>query len=206
SSHPRLPKGEIIKKLRLNTENKCLTHILNEPIKKTDTVYGQEVTSEIDTLKNGDILLLENVRFEPGEEKNEPYLIDALAAMADVYVNDAFGTAHRAHASTAGVASKLPAVAGFLMEKEIKVLGRALEHPERPFTAIIGGSKVKDKINVIDNLLEKVDNILIGGGLAYTFLKASGYEIGNSLVEEDKIELAKGFIEKAKEKNVNFIL
>ncbi len=205
-SHLGRPKGEVVEELRLTPVAKRLSHILNEPIKKTDTVYGQEVTSEIDTLKNGDILLLENVRFEPGEEKNEPYLIDALAAMADVYVNDAFGTAHRAHASTAGVASKLPAVAGFLMEKEIRVLGRALEHPERPFTAIIGGSKVKDKINVIDNLLEKVDNILIGGGLAYTFLKASGYEIGNSLVEEDKIELAKGFIEKAKEKNVNFIL
>src|SRR5699024_2470894 len=173
---------------------------------KTDTVYGQEVTSEIDTLKNGDILLLENVRFEPGEEKNEPYLIDALAAMADVYVNDAFGTAHRAHASTAGVASKLPAVAGFLMEKEIKVLGRALEHPERPFTAIIGGSKVKDKINVIENLLERVDNILIGGGLATTFLKALGYEIGNSLLEEDKIDLAKDFIDRAKEKDVNFYI
>ncbi len=205
-SHLGRPKGEVVEELRLTPVAERLSNILNEPIKKTDKVYGQEVTAEIEKLKNGDILLLENVRFEVGEEKNQSYLIDALAAMADVYVNDAFGTAHRAHASTAGVASKLPAVAGFLMEKEIKVLGQALDHPERPFTAIIGGSKVKDKINVIDNLLEKVDNILIGGGLAYTFLKASGYEIGNSLVEEDKIELAKGFIEKAKEKNVNFIL
>ncbi len=165
-----------------------------------------DVTEEIAKLENGGILLLENVRFEAGEEKNDSKLIEELAQLADVYVNDAFGTAHRAHASTAGVASKLPAVAGFLMEKEIRVLGQALDHPERPFTAIIGGSKVKDKINVIDNLLDKVDNILIGGGLAYTFLKAEGYEIGNSLVEEDKLDLAKSFIAKAKEKNVNFIL
>src|SRR5699024_7557300 len=130
-------------------------------------------------LKDGGLLLLENVRFEAGEEKNDPELVEQLANLSDIYVNDAFGTAHRAHASTAGVASKLPPLAGFLMEKEIKVLGQALDQPERPFAAIIGGSKVKDKINVINNLIEKVDNILIGGGLAYTFLKAEGYEIGN---------------------------
>src|SRR5699024_7021622 len=129
-------------------------------------------------------------RFEPGEEKNDPELVRAFADMADVFVNDAFGTTHRAHASTTGIADKLPAIAGFLMEKEINVLGKALENPERPFTAIIGGAKVKDKINVIDNLLDKVDNLIIGGGLAYTFIKAQGHEIGKSLLEEDKIDLA----------------
>lgn len=205
-THLGRPKGEVVKELSLTPVAKRLSNILGEKVKKTDSVYGPEVTDEIAKLENGDLLLLENVRFEAGEEKNDPALIEKLAEMADVYVNDAFGTAHRAHASTAGVASKLPAVAGFLMEKEIKILGQALDHPERPFTAIIGGSKVKDKINVIDNLLDKVDNILIGGGLAYTFLKAQGYEIGNSLVEEDKLDLAKGFIEKAKKKNVEFIL
>src|SRR5690625_3093353 len=130
----------------------------------------------------------------------------AFADMADLYVNDAFGAAHRAHASTTGVAEKLPAAAGFLLEKEIEVLGKALENPERPFTAIIGGAKVKDKIDVIDNLLDKVDNLIIGGGLAYTFIKAQGYEIGNSLLEEDKIDLAKEFMKKAEDKGVNFML
>lgn len=205
-THLGRPKGEVVEELRLTPVAERLSNILNETVKKTNTVYGPDVTEEIANLENGGLLLLENVRFEAGEEKNDPELIEELAKLADIYVNDAFGTAHRAHASTAGVASKLPAVAGFLMEKEIKVLGQALDHPERPFTAIIGGSKVKDKIGVIDNLLEKVDNILIGGGLAYTFLKAEGYEIGNSLVEEDKLDLAKSFIEKAKEKNVNFVL
>ena len=132
-------------------------------------------------LNEGDVLLLENVRFYPGEEKNDPELAKAFAALADVYVNDAFGAAHRAHASTEGIAHHLPAVAGFLMEKELEVLGKALSNPERPFTAIIGGAKVKDKIGVIDNLLDKVDNLIIGGGLAYTFVKALGHEIGKSL-------------------------
>ena len=133
-------------------------------------------------------------------------LAKAFAELADIYVNDAFGAAHRAHASTEGIAHYLPAVSGFLMEKELDVLGKALSNPERPFTAIIGGAKVKDKIGVIENLLDKVDNLIIGGGLAYTFIKAQGYEIGNSLLEEDKIELAKSFIEKAKEKGVNFYM
>src|SRR5699024_8686830 len=151
-------------------------------------------------------VLIENVRCEPGEEKNDPELVKAFADMADLYVNDAFGTAHRAHASTTGVAEKLPAAAGFLMEKEIDVLGRALENPDRPFTAIIGGAKVKDKINVIDHLLDKVDNLIIGGGLAYTFVNAQGYEIGNSLLEEDKIDLAKEFMQKAQNKGVHFVM
>ena len=157
-------------------------------------------------LADGDILLLENVRFYPGEEKNDPELAKAFAELADIYVNDAFGAAHRAHASTEGIAHYLPAVSGFLMQKELDVLGKALSNPERPFTAIIGGAKVKDKIDVIENLLEKVDNLIIGGGLAYTFIKAQGYEIGNSLLEEDKIELAKSFIARAKTKGVKLYM
>src|SRR5690625_5201135 len=157
-------------------------------------------------MSEGDLLLIENVRFEAGETKNDPKLAQEFADLADLYVNDAFGAAHRAHASTTGVATKLPAAAGFLMEKEIDVLGKALENPERPFTAIIGGAKVRDKINVIENLLDKVDHLIIGGGLAYTFLKAQGYEIGKSLLEEDKLDLARGFIESAKEKGVHFVL
>lgn len=205
-SHLGRPKGEVVEALRLTPVARRLSQCLNTDILKADTVYGPEVDEKIAQLEEGDVLLLENVRFEAKEEENAPELIDAFAEMADVYVNDAFGTAHRAHASTAGVAEKLPAVAGFLIEKEIEVLGKALESPKRPFTAIIGGSKVKDKINVINELLEKVDHLIIGGGLAYTFLKAKGYEIGDSLVEEDKLDLALEFIEKAKEKNVNLML
>ena len=157
-------------------------------------------------MNNGDIVLLENVRFHAGEEKNDAELAKQFAALADCIVNDAFGAAHRAHASTAGIAEHLPAVSGLLLEKELDVLGKALSTPERPFTAIIGGAKVKDKIGVIDHLLDKVDNLIIGGGLSYTFSKAQGYEIGKSLLEEDKIELAKSFIQKAKDKGVNLYL
>src|SRR5699024_3847493 len=145
-------KGEVVEELRLTPVAKRLSEILNQQVNKTNTVYGPEVTKEVEKLKEGELLLLENVRFEASEAKNDPALVEHLANFADIYVNDAFGTAHRAHASTAGVASKLPALPGFLMEKEIKVLGQALDQPERPFTAIIGGSKVKDKINVINNL------------------------------------------------------
>lgn len=152
------------------------------------------------------MLLIENVRFHPGEEKNDAELAKAFADMADLFVNDAFGAAHRAHASTAGVAEHIPAVAGFLMEKEINVLGKALSNPERPFTAIVGGAKVKDKIGVIDNLIDKVDNLIIGGGLAYTFVKALGHEIGKSLLEEDKMDLAREYMKKAEEKGVNFYM
>jgi phosphoglycerate kinase len=155
-------------------------------------------------MSEGDVLLLENVRFYAGEEKNDPALAKEFAALADLYVNDAFGAAHRAHASTAGIAEYIPAVSGFLMEKEIEVLGKALSNPDRPFTAIIGGAKVRDKIGVISNLLDKVDNLIVGGGLAYTFIKAQGHEIGKSLLEEDKIDLAKEFMETAKQKGVNF--
>jgi phosphoglycerate kinase len=206
ASHLGRPKGNIVEELRLDPVAKRLSDLLQKEVVKTDTVYGSEVNEALSGLRNGDILLLENVRFESGEEKNDPELVQAFADMADIYVNDAFGTAHRAHASTAGVAEKLPAAAGFLMEKEIDVLGKALKNPERPFTAIIGGAKVKDKIDVIDNLLDKVDYLIAGGGLAYTFLKAKGYEIGDSLLEEDKIELAKKFMEKAEKKGVQFVL
>src|SRR5690625_381539 len=206
ASHLGRPKGKVVEELRLDPVAKRLSDLSGKEILKTDSVYGDEVDKAISTMKPGDILLLENVRFEPGEEKNDPALSQAFADMADIYVNDAFGAAHRAHASTAGVAEKLPAAAGFLMEKEIEVLGKALENPERPFTAIIGGAKVRDKINVINHLLDKVDNLIIGGGLAYTFIKAQGHEIGKSLLEEDKIDLAKEFMKKAEDKGVNFML
>jgi phosphoglycerate kinase len=206
ASHLGRPKGQAVEELRLTPVAKRLSELLGKDVKKTDEAYGDTVKSEIDSMNEGDVLLLENVRFYPGEEKNDPELAKAFAELADVYVNDAFGAAHRAHASTEGIAKYIPAVSGFLMEKELEVLGKALSNPERPFTAIIGGAKVKDKIGVIDNLLEKVDNLIIGGGLAYTFVKAQGHEIGKSLLEEDKIELAKSFMEKAKAKGVNFYM
>lgn len=206
ASHLGRPKGEVVEELRLDPVAKQLSNLLQQEVLKTDQVYGDEVDKAISQLENGDVLLIENVRFEAGEEQNDEKLAQAFASMADVFVNDAFGAAHRAHASTAGVAHLLPAAAGYLIEKEIDVLGKALENPDRPFTAIIGGAKVKDKINVIDHLLDKVDNLLIGGGLAFTFVKALGHDIGNSLLEEDKIELAKEFIEKAKEKGVQFLI
>ncbi|WP_210365303.1 phosphoglycerate kinase [Bacillus sp. REN3] len=206
ASHLGRPKGQVVEEMRLTSVAKRLSELLGKDVKKTDEAYGESVTSEISSMNDGDILLLENVRFYPGEEKNDPELAKAFANLADLYVNDAFGAAHRAHASTEGIAKHLPAVSGFLMEKELDVLGKALSNPERPFTAIIGGAKVKDKIGVIENLLEKVDNLIIGGGLAYTFVKAQGHEIGKSLLEEDKIELAKSFMEKAKQKGVQFLM
>lgn len=206
ASHLGRPKGEVKEDLRLDPVAECLSDLIDKDVVKTDSVYGKEVHEAISQISDGDILLIENVRFEAGEEKNDQDLAEAFAEMADLYVNDAFGAAHRAHASTTGVAEKLPAAAGFLMEKEIAVLGKALENPERPFTAIIGGAKVKDKINVIDHLLDKVDNLIIGGGLAYTFIKAQGHEIGKSLLEEDKIDLAKEFMQKAEDKGVNLVL
>jgi len=206
ASHLGRPKGSVVEELRLTPVAKRLSELLGKEVKKADEAYGDSVKAMVDTLSEGDVLLLENVRFYPGEEKNDSELAKAFAELADVYVNDAFGAAHRAHASTEGIAHHLPAVSGLLMEKELDVLGKALSNPERPFTAIIGGAKVKDKIGVIENLLEKVDNLIIGGGLAYTFVKAQGHEVGKSLLEEDKIELAKSFMEKAKEKGVNFYM
>ncbi|WP_347548838.1 phosphoglycerate kinase [Pseudalkalibacillus hwajinpoensis] len=206
ASHLGRPKGEAVDELRLDPVADRLSNLIGKTVTKTDAVYGEEVDRAIADLQDGELLLIENVRFEAGEEKNDEELAKKFAAMADLYVNDAFGAAHRAHASTEGIAHHIPAVAGFLMEKELEVLGNALSDPSRPFTAIIGGAKVKDKIGVIDHLLDKVDNLIIGGGLAYTFLKALGHEVGLSLLEEDKIDLAKSFMDKAKEKGVNFYM
>ncbi len=206
ASHLGRPKGQAVDELRLDPVAERLANLLGRSVFKADEVIGKEVEEKADELKEGDILLLENVRFHPGEEKNDPELARAFSGLADLYVNDAFGAAHRAHASTAGIAEYLPAVAGFLMKKELDTLGQALEDPERPFTAIIGGAKVKDKIGVIDNLLDKVDNLLIGGGLSYTFLKAKGLEIGKSLLEEEKLDQAQAFMKKAEEQGVNLVL
>jgi len=206
ASHLGRPKGRVVEDLRLAPVAKRLAELLEKTVDYVKETVGEEAQRRVSALNEGDVLLLENVRFEPGEEKNDPELARAFANLADLYVNDAFGAAHRAHASTAGIAEHLPAVAGFLMQKELETLGRALEAPERPFTAIIGGAKVRDKIGVIENLLEKVDNLLIGGGLSYTFVKAQGYEIGKSLLEEDKLDLARSFMEKAKAKGVRLLL
>lgn len=202
ASHLGRPKGEVNEDMRLTAVGKHLAELIGQPVNKLDESIGEEVEKTIADMNDGDIVLLENVRFHSGEEKNDEELSQSFAKLADLYVNDAFGAAHRAHASTEGIAKHIPAVSGLLMEKELDVLGKALSDPERPFTAIIGGAKVKDKIGVIENLLDKVDHLIIGGGLSYTFTKAQGHSIGKSLVEEDKIDLAKGFIEKAKEKGV----
>jgi phosphoglycerate kinase len=206
ASHLGRPKGQVVEEFRLTPVAKRLSELLSKDVKKVDQVIGGEVTQAVEQLKDGEILLLENVRFEAGEEKNDPALAKSFADLADVFVNDAFGAAHRAHASTAGIASYIPAVAGLLLKKELEVLGKAIGEPERPFTAIIGGAKVKDKIEVIQNLLQKVDNLLIGGGLAFTFVKAQGYEIGTSLLEEDKLDLAKSLIQQAEDKGVKLYL
>lgn len=206
ASHLGRPKGQVNEDMRLTPAAERLSELLGKPVAKADEAVGEAVKAQIAKMNDGDVLLLENVRFYAGEEKNDPELAKQFAELADLYVNDAFGAAHRAHASTEGIAHHLPAVSGLLMEKELDVLGKALSNPERPFTAIIGGAKVKDKIDVIENLLKLADNIIIGGGLAYTFLKAQGYEIGKSLVDNEKLDLALGFINTAKEKGVNFLL
>ncbi|NGZ77156.1 phosphoglycerate kinase [Saccharibacillus alkalitolerans] len=206
ASHLGRPKGEVVDSMRLTPAAERLSELLGKPVAKADESIGDAVKAKIAELKDGDVLVLENVRFHKGEEKNDPELAKEFASLADLFVNDAFGAAHRAHASTEGIAHHLPAVSGLLMEKELDVLGKALSNPERPFTAIVGGSKVKDKIDVIDNLLNIADNVLIGGGLAYTFFKAQGYEIGQSLLDESKFDVALGFIEKAKKLGKNFML
>jgi phosphoglycerate kinase len=202
ASHLGRPKGEVNEEMRLTAVGERLAQLLNKKVTKLDESIGEAVESTVAKMEDGDIVLLENVRFHKGEEKNDEQLAKSFANLADIYVNDAFGAAHRAHASTEGIAKHIPAVSGVLMEKELDVLGKALSNPDRPFTAIIGGAKVKDKIGVIENLLDKVDHLIIGGGLSYTFTKAQGHDIGKSLLEEDKIELAQSFIEKAKEKGV----
>lgn len=206
ASHLGRPKGRVVEEMRLTPVAQRLAEYLGKPVAKVDEAVGTEVEERVNQMQDGDVLLLENVRFHPGEEKNDPKLARAFASLADLYVNDAFGAAHRAHASTAGIAEYLPAVCGFLMQKELDTLGQALLNPQRPFTAIIGGAKVKDKIGVIENLLDKVDNLIIGGGLAYTFVHAQGYGIGKSLFEPDKEEMAKKFIKEAEEKGVRLYL
>ncbi|AXP00957.1 phosphoglycerate kinase [Bacillus anthracis] len=206
ASHLGRPKGQAVEELRLTPVAARLGELLGKDVKKADEAFGPVAQEMVAAMNEGDVLVLENVRFYAGEEKNDAELAKEFAALADIFVNDAFGAAHRAHASTAGIADYLPAVSGLLMEKELEVLGKALSNPERPFTAIIGGAKVKDKIGVIRHLLDKVDNLIIGGGLAYTFVKALGHEIGLSLCEDDKIELAKEFMQLAKEKGVNFYM
>ncbi len=203
-THLGRPKG-VTESLRLDPVAFRLRE-LGVPVKKLNDCIGDEVKKAVSEMKEGDVILLENVRFYPEEEKNDPKFAQELASLADIYVNDAFGTAHRAHATTEGVARLLPAVAGFLMEKEIKFFSKVLESPERPFVAVLGGAKVSDKIGVIRNLLEKVDIILIGGGMAYTFLKSLGYEVGKSICEVDKISLAKELLDLAKEKKVELVL
>ncbi|WP_046174349.1 phosphoglycerate kinase [Domibacillus indicus] len=206
ASHLGRPKGEVNEDMRLTEAGRRLAELTGKQIAKVDEAYGDSVKEAISGMKEGDILLLENVRFYPGEEKNDQELAKEFASLADIYVNDAFGAAHRAHASTEGIAHLLPSASGFLMQKELDVLGKALSEPDRPFTAIVGGAKVRDKIGVIDHLLDKVDNLIIGGGLAYTFVKALGHEIGKSLLEEDKMDLAKEFMKKAEEKGVKFLM
>jgi phosphoglycerate kinase len=206
ASHLGRPKGAVVEDLRLTPAVNRLSELLGKPVAKADEAIGDSVKAKVAALNNGDVLVLENVRFYPGEEKNDPELAQAFAELADLYVNDAFGAAHRAHASTEGIAHYLPAVSGLLMEKELDVLGKALNNPERPFTAIVGGSKVKDKIDVINKMIEIADNIVIGGGLSYTFFKAQGYEIGQSLCDDSKLDLALEFLEKAKKLGKNFYL
>ena len=205
-SHLGRPKGQVKKEFSLTPVAKELSRLLGKEVKLADDIIGESAKTLTANMKNGDIVLLENVRFDAREEANDPEFAKELASLAEVYVNDAFGTAHRAHSSTAGVAAYLPAVAGFLMEKEINFLGTALENPERPFVAILGGKKVSDKIGVIDSLLEKVDTLMIGGGMAYTFFKSMGYNVGDSICELDKLDLAKELMEKAKAKGVKLML
>ncbi len=206
SSHLGRPKGEFKSEFSLAPVATELSKLLGKEVKLAKDVIGESAKELTSNMQNGDVVLLENVRFDGREEKNDPELSKEFASMAEVFVNDAFGTAHRAHSSTAGIADYLPAVSGFLIEKELKFLGSSLENPERPFVAILGGSKVSDKIAVIDNLMEKVDSLIIGGAMANTFVKAMGYNVGNSLCEDDKIDLANSLIKKANEKGVKLIL
>ena len=205
-SHMGRPKGEFNMKYSLAPVAKRLSEHLGKDVVMAEDVIGDSAKAAVAAMKDGDVVLLENVRFHAEEEKNDPAFAKALADFAEIFVNDAFGTAHRAHASTAGVADYLPAVSGYLIQKEIKFLGSAVANPERPFLAILGGAKVKDKIGVINSLLDKVDSLIIGGGMAYTFTKAKGGSIGNSLCDEERLGYCLEIIEKAKEKGVKLLL
>ena len=205
-SHLGRPDGQAVDKLRMAPVAARLSEQLGQPVETATDSIGPEVEAKAKALKPGQVLLLENLRFHKEEEKNNPDFAKQLASLGDLYVNDAFGTAHRAHASTEGVTHYMPGVSGFLMEKEINFLGSALENPQRPFAAIIGGAKVSDKIKVLERLIGMVDVMLIGGGMANTFLKAEGYEIGDSLFEEGKVDVARDLIKKAKQRDLQFVL
>ena len=205
-SHMGKPKGEWKPELSLKIVADRLSELLGKPVKMAKDVIGEDAKSLAANLQPGEIMLLENLRYHNEETKNDPAFAKELASMADIYVSDAFGTVHRAHASTAGVAAYLPAVCGFLIEKELSVMGKALADPDRPFVAILGGAKVSDKLNVINNLLEKVDTLIIGGGMAYTFLAAKGYCVGTSLLDSEKIDYCKDMMAKAEEKGVKLLL
>ncbi len=206
ASHLGRPKGEVKPEFSLAPVAKELSNLLGKEVKLAKDIIGESAKELTSNMQNGDVVLLENVRFDSREEKNDPEFSKELASMAEIFVNDAFGTAHRAHSSTAGIAEYLPAVSGFLIEKELNFLGNALENPARPFVAILGGKKVSDKIGVINSLLEKVDTLMIGGAMAYTFFKAQGYNVGNSICELDKLDLAKELMEKAVKKGVKLML
>lgn len=205
-SHLGRPKGEVNPEFSLAPVAKRLSELLGKEVKMAADVVGESAQSLASSLQEGEAMLLENVRFEKGETKNDPELSKKFAALADIFVNDAFGSAHRAHCSTTGIADHLPAVCGYLIQKEISVMGGALADPKRPFVAILGGAKVSDKIGVITNLIDKVDTLIIGGGMAYTFFRALGHPIGTSICEEDKVDLAGEMMQKAKEKGVKFLI
>ncbi|MCI6958049.1 MAG: phosphoglycerate kinase [Clostridiales bacterium] len=205
-SHMGKPKGEWKAELSLKVVADRLSELLGQKVIMAADVVGEDAQAKAAALKEGQVMLLENTRFMKGETKNDPELSKALAGMADVFVNDAFGSAHRAHSSTAGVADYLPAVCGYLVEKEVSIMGKALADPERPFVAILGGAKVSDKLNVINNLLEKVDTLIIGGGMAFTFLAAQGCSVGSSLVDNEKLDYCKDMMAKAEAKGVKLLL
>ena len=205
-SHMGKPKGEWKSELSLKVVADRISELLGKEVIMATDVAGEDSKAKAAALKDGDVMMLENTRFIKGETKNDPELSKALASLADIFVNDAFGTAHRAHSSTAGVADYLPAVSGFLVNKEVSIMGKALANPERPFVAILGGAKVSDKLNVINNLLEKVDTLIIGGGMAYTFLAAKGYHVGTSLLDNEKIDYCKDMMAKAEAKGVKLLL
>ena len=205
-SHMGKPKGEFKPELSLQVVADRLSELLGAEVKMAKDVAGEDSKRLAAELKEGDVMLLENTRFIKGETKNDPKLSKDLADLADIFVNDAFGSAHRAHSSTAGVADYLPAVCGYLIAKEVGIMGKALADPERPFVAILGGAKVSDKLNVINNLLEKVDTLIIGGGMAYTFLAAKGYNVGTSLLDAEKLDYCRDMMKKAEEKGVNLLL
>ena len=205
-SHLGRPKGEVVPEFSLAPVAARLSELLGQEVKMAKDVVGESAQALASDLKDGEVLLLENVRYEKGETKNDPELSKKFADLAELYVNDAFGSAHRAHSSTAGVAEYLPAACGYLIQKEIEFIGGALENPKRPLVAILGGAKVSDKIGVITNLIDKCDTLIIGGGMAYTFMKSLGYNIGTSLLEADKVELAAEMMKKAEEKGVKFLI